>query len=368
MTPTDISILRIQNQQVEGSNYKTPKELVAWMGAMQAQDFSMAKWAVGLRVPGSTEASVEEAYNRGEILRTHLMRPTWHFVSPEDISWMLELTAPQIKKILKTNDKRFEFNETVYSTCITMLEKVLSNMQCMTREELVQEFENIHIRTDENRLSHILIVAELAGVVCSGPMRGNKLTYMLLADRVPKIKSFTREEALATLATRYFKSHGSATVRDFVWWSGLTITDARKAMESIKSSLISETIDSETYWMAPGSSHRVFDPQQIRLLPAFDEILIGYANRSAALASVHNKKIISVNGIFRPIIVENGQVKGLWKRNTLKDRVLIEASLFQPFPEEIKRNIEEEAKRVGEFLNKRVEIIISENDSTLKII
>ena len=356
MTPTDISILRIQNQLVEGSEFKTPEELVGWMGAMQAQDFAMAKWAVGVRVPGSTEESVEKAYNQGKILRTHLMRPTWHLVSADDISWMLELTAPQIKRILKTNDKRFEFNETVYSTSNKLLEKVLSNEQCMTREELVREFDNIHIRTDENRLSHIMMGAELDGVVCSGPLRGNKLTYTLLEDRVPTKKSLSREEALATLATRYFKSHGPATVRDFVWWSGLTVTDARRALETVKSGFISETIDSETYWMTPGSAHRRMYSQQLRLLPAFDEVLIGYANRSAALATVHNKKAISDNGIFRPIIVENGQVKGLWKRNTIKDRVLIEATVFQPINEETKSAIEAEALRFGEFLNKRVEI------------
>lgn len=360
MTPTDISILRIQNQQVEGSKYNTPEELVGWMGAMQAQDFAMAKWAVGVRVPGSTEESVEKAYNQGKILRTHLMRPTWHLVSADDISWMLELTAPQIKRILKTNDKRFEFDETVYSACITMLEKMLSYEQCMTREELVREFENIHIRTDENRLSHIMIVAELAGVVCSGPLRGNKLTYALLADRVPKKMTFTRDEALATLATRYFSSHGPATVHDFVWWSGLNLTDARKALEIVKSGLISEIIDSETYWMATGSANRRIDCQQVRLLPAYDEILIGYANRSAALATIHNKKTISDNGIFRPIIVENGQIKGLWKRNAVKDKVFIEATVFQPVGEETKREIEAEAKRVGAFFNKKTEIILSQ--------
>jgi hypothetical protein len=360
MTPTDISILRIQNQQVEGSEFKNPEELVGWMGAMQSQDFAMAKWAVGVRIPGSTEESVEKAYNQGKILRTHLMRPTWHLVSADDMYWILELTAPQIKRILKTNDKRFEFNETVYSTCNKLLEKVLSNEQCMTREELVREFDNIHIRTDENRLSHIMMGAELDGVVCSGPLRGNKLTYTLLADRVPKKNTLSREEALATLATRYFKSHGPATVRDFVWWSGLNITDARRALEMVRSGFISETIDSETYWMAPCSATKGIDRQQVRLLPAYDEILIGYANRSAALATIHNKKTISDNGIFRPIIVENGQVKGLWKRNTVKDRIFIEATLFQPISEETKSAFEAESKRFGDFLDKRVEIILSQ--------
>ena len=356
----EISRLRMLNQQIEGSVSTTPKELVSSMGAMQAQDFAMAKWAIGLRIPESTQLSIEAAYNAGEIIRTHLMRPTWHFVSSDDIYWMLELTAPQIRKVMKTNDKRFELTDLVYAKTNSILEKVLSNECNMTREELVQEFENVHIRTDENRLSHILIRAELDGVVCSGPIRKNKLTYALLADRVPLKKTGTREEALVTLAGRYFSSHGPATLRDFVWWSGLGITDARKALEMSKSGFQSVTIDTDTYWFSePVNNARPVTPS-VHLLPAYDEYLISYANRSAALAGVNNKKIISVNGIFRPVIVVNGQVEGLWRRTTIKNLVKIETSHFLLHDPKTMQGIKKEATRFGTFLDKSIELIIQE--------
>ena len=356
MTQQEITRLRMCNQQIEGSDLKTAKELVSWMGAMQAQDYAMAKWAIGQRLPGSTDASVEAAYNRGDILRTHLMRPTWHFVSADDISWMLDLTAPRIKQALKAREKQLELNETIYSKSRDMLERMLSDGLSMTREELIQEFANIHIQTNENRLSHILMWAELDGIICSGPIRKNKLTYSLLADRVPNKKTVTRDEALAMLAMRYFNSHGPATLRDFVWWSGLSVTEARKALEMIKTSFQSETIGTETYWFAGELKNTHPLSPSVHLLPAYDEYLISYTDRSAALATVHNKKTISNNGIFHPVIVVNGQVEGLWKRNTVRDMVKIETSHFQLHDPETRQGIENEAARYGHFLDKRVEL------------
>ena len=356
MTLSEIPFLRMHNQQIDSAVPTTPKQLVSLMGAMQAQDFAMSKWAIGHRVPDSTLMSVEAAYNAGDILRTHLMRPTWHLVSSDDISWMLELTAPQIKKIMRTNDKRYELDAIAYSGCNQLIENVLSTRGNFTREELVHEFEKEHIRTDENRLSHILIQAELEGIICSGPIRKNKLTYSLLADRVPPKRAITRDEALATLAGRYFTSHGPATLRDFTWWSGLTVTDSRKALEMIKTCFLSETIGTETFWFSePSVKARPVNPS-VHLLPAYDEYLISYANRSAALATVHNKKTISNNGIFRPVIVVNGQVEGLWKRTTVKDLVKLETSHFQLHDPEVLQGIKEEATRFGIFLDKKIEL------------
>jgi len=360
MTFPELSRLRMLNQQIEGSVCTSPKELLSSMGAIQAQDFAMAKWAIGQRIPDSTRLSIETAYDAGNIIRTHLMRPTWHLVSSDDIYWMLELTAPQIRKILKTNDKRFELTDQIYAKTNTVLENVLSNNCSMTREELVQEFENVHIRTDENRLSHILMRAELDGVVCSGPIRKNKLTYALLADRVPLKKTGTRDESLFTLAGRYFSSHGPATLRDFVWWSGLGVTEARKALEMIKAGFLSETIGTETYWFAePMKKTLPFTPS-VHLLPAYDEYLISYANRSAALAIVNNKKTISDNGIFRPVIVIDGQVEGLWKRTTIKDKVKIETSHFKVHDSETIRSLKKEATRYGIFLDKKIDLVIQD--------
>jgi len=356
MTNAEITTHRIFNQQIEGSKFHTPKELVGWMGAMQAQDFPMAKWAIGLRVPGSTERIVEAAYNCGDIIRTHLMRPTWHIVSADDIHWMLELSAPQIKPLLRSRDKQLELDESTYAKSNSLLEKILANGQSMNREALILEFNQIHIRTDENRLSHIMFRAELDGIVCSGPLKGNKPTYALLADRVPGRNVFTRDEALAALADRYFKSHGPATLRDFVWWSGLPVRDARKALEMIRTGLISETIGPDTYWLPRSFSASCPGRSSIHLLPSFDEFLIGYTNRRAAISTVDHQKAISINGIFRPVMLVNGQVAGLWKRNFLKNTVKIETQHFQILDNGTKMGIEKAATRYGLFLDKKAEL------------
>jgi len=364
MTLQEITRLRMVNQQIEGSACKTAAGLVGWMGAMQAQDYAMAKWAIGKRLPESTDASVEAAYNRGEILRTHLMRPTWHFVSADDIYWMLDLTAPQVKRLLKTLDKQLELTEPIYSKSRDLLERLLSNELNITREELKLEYANIHIATNDNRMSHLMLRAELDGIICSGPVRKNKLTYSLLSDRVPIMKTVTRDEALAMLATRYFNSHSPATMRDFIWWSGLSVTDARKALEMIKTSFQTETIGTETYWFAGTLKSTPSLSPVVHLLPAYDEYLISYTDRSAALANVHNKKTISINGIFHPVIVVNGQVEGLWKRNTAKDLVRIETSHFQLHDPETRQGIENEAVRYGLFLGKRVELSSLQHSET----
>ncbi len=358
MTLQEIRTLRLRNQQLEGSQFKSPKELVSWMGAMQAQDFAMANWAVGTRLPQANVKTIEEAYNKGEIIRTHLMRPTWHFVSQDDLHWMLELTSPQVRRVMKTNDRRFELDDKVYAQCNGMLGRVLADGQSLTREELTLEFGKIHIRTDENRLSHILVRAECDGIVCSGPMKGNKLSYSLLTERVPKGRQYSHEEALASLASRYFNSHCPASLRDFVWWSGLSVTNARKGLEAIKSGLISETFDTETYLMTNSFSVSFSSKPSVHLLPAYDEFLISYADRTAALEAVHQKKTISENGIFRPIVVVNGQVVGLWKRTTKKHTVFIEVSHFTPFDKESVLAIEQETCRYGAFLNKKTELLI----------
>ncbi|MDR3653222.1 MAG: winged helix DNA-binding domain-containing protein [Paludibacter sp.] len=356
MTLSEISNLRIKNQQIEGLMHRSPKEIVSWFGAMQAQDFTMAKWAIGLRVLNSTEKTIEEAYNNGDILRTHLMRPTWHFVAADDINWMLELTAHRIKQQMNSNNKRLEMTDLIYSKSNKIIEKQLVECKNLTREELTEALKIEKINTNENRLSHILMRAELDRIICSGPLKGKKLTYSLLADRVNSIKTLNKDEALAELAKRYFTSHSPATLRDFIWWSGLSVANARHALELVKSNFISETINSETYWVTNSISMNKYSNPSIHLLPAFDEFLIGYTNREAALKLVDNRKIISENGIFRPTIVAQGQVIGLWKKLAKKNKVMIELNLFQAYEDNIK--IESEIIRYETYLNNKVELTI----------
>jgi hypothetical protein len=340
MTLNELSNIRLCNQKVVGTEFKTAKEVVGWTGAMQAQDYPMAKLAVGARMLNATDEKIESAFNNGEIIRTHIMRPTWHFVSSEDIYWMLELTAQKIKSSLKSRHKELGLTQALLTQSNSIIEKALQKGIFLTREELASEFHKVKINVAENRLSHLLLCAELDGITCSGPLKGKKQTYALLQDRVPYTKRLTRDESLTELAKRYFTSHGPATLQDFTWWSGLSATEAKLGLESVKPLLISETIDSEKYWLAQSSLKHASHNTSVYLLPAFDEFLISYKDRSASLSLTDNKKAVSDNGIFRPVIVANGQVSGLWKRTVMKDSVRVETSFFHPQPKMAKELIE----------------------------
>jgi hypothetical protein len=324
------------------------------MGAMQAQDYAMAKWAIGVRLPGSTDRAIEAALDAGEIIRTHLLRPTWHFASADDIYWMLELTAPRIKAGLKSRHIELGLDETIVRKSNAIIEKALRGGKHLTREELVAQLGKAKIPTDDNRASHLLSRAELDGVVCSGATKGGKQTYALLEDRVPKTKAVTKEEALAKLALKYFASHGPATVQDFAWWSGLSVSDARRALEMVKGRLISETIHTQTLWFADDIS--TTDTESVYLLPAFDEFIISYKDRSAAIPVENRIKAVSNNGIFRPVVVVNGQVMGIWKRTIKKSVVIVETELFRPPDKTTKSLIEKAAMHYGHFLEKKIEM------------
>jgi len=352
----DIASLRLLNQQIQQSKISSPLDLINWMGAMQAQDFNQAKWAVGLRLPHLTEVQVEEAFNRGDILRTHLMRPTWHFVSPDDIYWLLELSAKQIKSTMKSRNRQLELTDEVFKTSQEVIIKALEGNHYLTRDELSEFLNAAGISNSDQRLPHILMEAEIDRVICSGPMKEKKQTYALLAERIPTKKEISTDEALAILAKKYFTSHGPATVADFVWWSGLPVTDARKALEMNKSSLISETIGTDTYWFSDSISIPTSPPDSVYLLPAFDEYLISYKNRNAAIAADHHAKAISNNGIFWPVIVVNGQISGLWKRTIKKDTALIELDHFRPHSKREILLIKKAATTFGHFSGKKTEV------------
>jgi DNA glycosylase AlkZ-like len=351
-----ISQTRLIGQQIAGTSFTTPKEIVGWMGAMQAQDYNMAKWAIGVRLPGTTDAIIENAFCNGQILRTHVLRPTWHFVSADDIYWMLELCAPHMNRAMKSRQKALGLNEKIFAKSNSTIERSLASGKHLTRTELIAELEKAGIVPNSLQSLHIMEHAELNGVICSGIMRRKEHTYTLLEKRVKKAKSITREEALAKLAERYFTSHGPATLEDFTWWSGLNVTEARQALEMIKKRFISETIKSKTYLFTDSFSVPQKNKSSFHLLPAFDEYVISYKDRTAAIQAEHQPKTFSSNGIFWPTIVMNGKVIGLWKRNIQKDKVIAEAQFFKKASKAVISSFKKESKKYGEFLDKKVEI------------
>ncbi len=357
MNLTELANLRLINQLIVRKGFSAPKDVTSWMGGMQAQDYGMAKWAIGLRLQNFTDKQVETAIDNGEIIRIHVLRPTWHFISADDVYWMLELTSPHIKATIKSRHTQLGLSESILSKSNRIIENALRGGKQLTREELVLELGRAKILLTENRASHLFVWAELEGIVCSGATKGGKQTYAMLDERVPKRKSWTHEEALANLARKYFSSHGPATLSDFVWWSGLSVHEARHALESAGSELELEEINGQTYWFKQISSFPKVDPEDVYLLPAYDEFLIGYADRSAVLHDKDFKKTVSNNGIFRPTIVVNGQIVGIWKRAIKKEKVIVETEYFNRIGTPIRYKIEKALLHYGDYLGKQIEVI-----------
>lgn len=318
--------LRIANQLLATGTEKSIVETVAHMGAIQAQDAAMSKWAIGKRAK-ATEPAVSAELDRGTLIRTHVMRPTWHIVAAGDVRWLLELTSAQVARQCMAMCNRQGLDT---KTVNGMMDLIAKNIQgkALTREEVVGPLNLPDRGKNDIRPALLLMQAEQIGIVCSGPTRDKELTYASLDDRVPEVRKLSREEALRQLALRYYVSHGPATIADFVWWSGLTITDARTGTRLAADRLASFEMGDTAYY-AGKNEHINATVPDVLLLPAFDEYLISYKDRSDAIASHHQPRAFTSNGIFRPIIVVKGKVAGIWKRVVKRGEMQIETTYFE---------------------------------------
>jgi hypothetical protein len=345
MTNFQIAFRRLRNQRLSQPDCVSAVEVVSWLGAVQAQDFYGAKWAVGQRMRDATDDAVEQAFAAGEILRTHILRPTWHFVTPKDIRWLLALTAPRIMAASSSIFRKLELDDVVAKRSRRVLERTLAGGKQLTREELRAAWERAGIATNDLRLIHLLLRAEVDGVICSGGRRGKQFTYTLLDERAPASKAMKPAEPLAELAKRYFDSRGPATLQDFVWWSGLTVTDARKGLELVQRKFLKEKIDGKEYWFAD-SNHSDNKKSGVQLLPAFDEFLVAYKDRSAVLPVQARGRD---NPLFGPAVVIEGQVTGIWKRTLRENSVEIQFSSKPSLAREAAA-LKREVKRYAAFL------------------
>lgn len=329
---------RLHNQKLSSPGCKQAVDVVRWMGAVQAQDFPAAKWALALRMRAATDAAIEQAFNEGQILRTHLMRPTWHFVAPDDIRWLLELTAPRVNAKAGPYFRKYQLDAAVFKRTNKILTKALQGGKHLTRAELRAELNKSGVAADDLiRLTHIMLRAELAGIVCSGPRVGKQFTYALLEERVPATKALTRDEALAKLTERYFTSHGPATLHDFIWWSGLSTTDARRGVESIDHHLQEELLNDKAY-LLPRSKRAVQSAlYPAHLLPAFDEYSVAYRHREAVVE-------------LGPAVIVDGKAVGKWKANTDKQSITITVTPLRALKKSETLAIAKAADRYGAFL------------------
>ncbi|UPZ16631.1 winged helix DNA-binding domain-containing protein [Flavobacterium humidisoli] len=356
MIYSEISHHRLVSQKLYKTSAFSPQEIVHHLGAMQAQDYAMAKWAVGSRCHAS-EKEIEEAVNSAKIIRTHILRPTWHFVSADDIYWMLDLSAPQVKRFTVAAAKKYGFDAKKLDQINSSIEKLLAGNNHLTRDEIMQEL-NIKKSSKEDFLSAaIMMNAELDGLVCNGEMKGKQITYALLEERVLKPKTkLTKEEGLAKLALRYFESHGPATALDFSWWSGFPPTICQKTINAIELQLSGVTIDNQQYWFKKHHSDLDNFRESVHFLPAFDEILISYKTREASILQEHQTLAFTNNGIFKPIILENGRVIGTWKRTIKKDHAKIETKFFNETESSKKAILFEGIKTFENYLETKIVI------------
>jgi hypothetical protein len=329
MTNSTIAYQRLANQRIWAAPFEQPAEVVHWLGAVQAQDYAGAKWALGLRMRAATDDIVEQAFTEGAILRTHLLRPTWHFVTPADIHWMLALTAPRVHALNAPYYRKLELDQNLFQRSTTALTLALQGGNQLTRDEVRGVLAHAGIATSgELRMSYILMRAELDGVICSGARRGKQFTYALLSERAPHARHLERDHALAELARRFFLSRGPATVHDFAKWSGLTVTDARAGLEAIKSQLEHEQVDAQSYWRSPSTPAVPERAPTAVLLSIYDEYISGYKDRSAMIEPSYGAKLQALGNALTAIVVVDGQVVGIWKRTLKKDAVVVETDIF----------------------------------------
>jgi hypothetical protein len=310
----NIPLIRTYSQQLTESQLRTPHETVAWLGAVQAQNYEMSKWAVGIRSKSSV-SDVEAAFARGEILRTHVMRPTWHWVTAENIRWMCELSKRAIKAAAAHRDRQLEIDEKLFSKVNHLLETMLRDNNHLTRIEISEQLNVNGIKTDAARMIHFMLRAEVEGIVCSGINKGKNQTYALIDERVEPVKKRNRDEALAQLARNYFQSHSPATVLDFAWWSGLSMADSRAALNFIDNELTKESVENRTYFIHKSLNADLAHTENLQLLPAFDEYIIAYRDRTTVIAAEYQPKAFTKNGIFFPVVLYNGKAIGVWNKS-----------------------------------------------------
>ncbi len=354
--------LRLSSQRITNPSCENPVDVVSWMGAIQAQDYPGAKWALAQRATHLTDAAIDQALADGKILRLHTLRPTWHFVTPSDVRWILKLTAPRVNAANAYYYRRLELDDTVFSHSDSVLEKALRGGKLLTRAELICALQEAGITaTDPLRYTLIVLRAELDAVICSGGLRGKEHTYALLDERAPQSRELAPDQALAELTRRYFHSRGPATQKDYSWWSGLAVADARAGLELVRSELTRDVFGGQEYWLA-GDVDPVRPPlPALFLLPNYDEYVVGYTDRSAIYDPSDDGKLDArSNPLFNHTIVIDGHLRGTWKRTIKKNRVSLTALPFHPFSPAEHQAFIEAAQRYGQFLGLPVEVKISD--------
>jgi hypothetical protein len=356
-TTIDLARERMRSQRLVGAPFTRPEEVVGWLGVVQAQDYAGAKWAVAQRAKACSDDAVERACNDGRILRTHVLRPTWHLVLPADIRWMLALSASRIRAAMAFYDRRLGLTEAVCARSAAALAKALRGGNHLTRGELARVLAGAGIPAAGQRLGHLMVRAEIDAVICSGARRGKQATYALLDERAPAARPRERDDALAELAHRYFTSHGPALANDFAWWAGLTVADAKRAIERAGARLREVTVGGKRHWRGARAAAPPVRGPVVHLLPNYDELVVAYGDRTASIDDARLKKIGTLAMVIANNLVSvDGRVVGGWRRLVDKKTSIVETTLVRRLDAAEQAGLREAADRYGRFVGLPVKL------------
>ena len=306
--------IRLLNQQLAAPQFSDPAQVVSHMGAIQAQEYRMMRWAVAMRTRKPSARAFKAAFDDGRIIRLHLMRGTWQLVSADDYWWMLDLCAPKAIAVIRgwMSSNRISIPEKEQMDIRDILAQTAADKGSVTKEDFVQALDERDIRMDAHRLSYHIRMAELTGTLCSGDLLPMKATYALTADKVGPRNAIDRDEALMRFARNYFRSRQPATLEDFVWWSGLNIGDCRRAIALLGNSIRAVKWKGREFYLTDDCRTRGFRTGKCLLIPPYDEYLIGYKSRDIVLPTEHTHRAHNNSGIFQPIIAHDGIICGNW--------------------------------------------------------
>jgi DNA glycosylase AlkZ-like len=360
MVLSDITRLRLHNQQLLGHSFKRPADVVRWFGALQSQDLASCLYAIGLRMQGPSQPAIEQAIADRSIVRSWPMRRTIHCMPAEDARWMVRLLAPRQNVRMGSYYRKAEISDDVLKRAGKTIESALAGGKRLTRSELYRELDAAGVATSAAagamRGLHILVHWAQAGLICMASRQGKQQTFALSDEWMPRGRDLSGEEALAELTKRYFQSHGPATVRDFAWWAGLTMAEAKRGLWLITDSLERLKVQEVEYWLTRDArAAKRFSKNSVFLLPAFDEYTVAYADRSATADEAILPKIS--HGIAANIVID-GRIAGTWKRKLSRDTVIVTCKLLRRLTRDERAGLTKAVEEYGRFIGQSASIEI----------
>ncbi|MDQ3962785.1 MAG: winged helix DNA-binding domain-containing protein [Actinomycetota bacterium] len=352
MKATQIARWRLDNSRLAGDTFSAPEDVVRWHGAMQSQDYGPAKWSIGQRSANVLDPDIEEAVADGSILRTHVLRPTWHFVARDDIRWLLTLAGPRVQRSNAARYRELGLDARILGRCESRIVSALGGGNALTRDQIGEILDRAKIDRSGQRLPYMLMHLELEAVICSGPRAGKKHTYALVDERAPQGPRFDRDGALVELTRRYLRSHGPATIQDLRWWSSLTVSDIKHALDILGPEVERVIIDGLSFWSMASDEGRALTTRGAQLLQTYDELIVGYTT-SRFFGDQHAAAVRAAwqdRQVPRDVVLVNGLVAGLWKRTIKKNGVAVVILTYDAPKASHARALETAGADLGRFL------------------